>query len=298
MATSRRLADTGCDASNEPNMNAHTSFVTDDELHAFVDGQLAPERRAAIDHLLQQQPSVAARVTAWQAQRDALRQMHLDLLEEPVPVPLLQAMDASAARAGERAAWPRWGGMAAGFVIAFAAGWLLNAQWTVARTPTLAKASTATPVLAPVSHEFVHAASVAHAVYAPEKRHPVEVAAAEQQHLVQWLSKRLDRPLKVPDLSSEGYSLVGGRLLPGDEGARAQFMFESPAGERVTLYIGALSATATAGANGAETAFRFASDGPVPSFYWIDHGFGYAIAGKLSRETLMKLATVTYRQLS
>lgn len=40
------------------------------------------------------------------------------------------------------------------------------------------------------------------------------------------------------------------------------------------------------------------SDGPVASFYWVDHGFGYAVAGKLPRDALSKLATVTYRQLS
>ena len=148
------------------------------------------------------------------------------------------------------------------------------------------------------AREFVHAASVAHSVYAPERRQPVEVVAAAQQHLVQWLSKRLDRPLKVPDLSGLGYVLVGGRLLPGEDGARAQFMFENPAGERVTLYIGALDASAPGSRKPQETAFRFSADGPVPSFYWVDQGFGYAIAGKLPRETLMQLATVTYRQLS
>ncbi|MDB5825996.1 MAG: putative transrane anti-sigma factor [Variovorax sp.] len=281
-------------------MNAPIYSATDDELHAFVDGRLTPERHAAISDLLRREPALAARVTAWQVQRDALRQLHLGLLDEPVPAPLLKALHAPPARAAERSGWLRWGGMAACFVVAFAAGWLVNAQWTVSRSASLAKAPVAAPAaaIALVSREFVHAASVAHAVYAPEKRHPVEVAAAEQQHLVQWLSKRLDRPLKVPDLSSEGYSLVGGRLLPGDEGARAQFMFENAAGERVTLYIGALEAATSGGTPSRETAFRFTSDGPVPSFYWIDHGFGYAVAGKLPRETLMKLATVTYRQLS
>jgi anti-sigma factor RsiW len=124
------------------------------------------------------------------------------------------------------------------------------------------------------------------------------VAASEQQHLVQWLSKRLDRPLKVPDLSSQGYALVGGRLLPGETGARAQFMFEDTAGERVTLYIGTLDANAAGAAAARETAFRFASEGPVPSFYWVDQGFGYALAGKLPRELLLKLATLAYRDLS
>jgi anti-sigma factor RsiW len=133
-------------------------------------------------------------------------------------------------------------------------------------------------------------------VYAPEKRHPVEVAAAEEQHLVQWLSRRLDKPLKTPDLTAEGYTLVGGRLLPGDAGARAQFMFEDRSGQRVTLYLGELK-TPTAPAQVGESAFRFSTDGPVPSFYWVDRGFGYALAGKLPRDALLRLATLVYRQL-
>ena len=71
-------------------------------------------------------------------------------------------------------------------------------------------------------------------------------------------------------------------------------MFEGAGGERVTLYIGGLRSrrrTAPAG----ETAFRFAADDPVPSFYWVDHGFGYALAGKLPREALLALATAVYR---
>ena len=127
-------------------------------------------------------------------------------------------------------------------------------------------------------------------------RHPVEVAAAQQEHLIQWLSKRLGRPLKVPDLSGQGYELVGGRLLPGDNGARAQFMYQAPGGERVTLYLGALDVGADATAR-QETAFSFSGTGPVPGFYWVDQGFGYALAGKLSREALLQLAQAVYQQL-
>ena len=229
---------------------------------------------------------------AWQAQREALRRLHQDVLTEPVPPALLAAAGLASRRHADHARWTRWGGMAAGVLLAFGAGWLANGQWSAARTGTLARAGGAT-------REFVHAAAVAHAVYAPEKRHPVEVAAAEQQHLLQWLSKRLDKPLQLPDLSSQGYTLVGGRLLPGDRGARAQFMFEDAAGERITLYVGTLAATDPgAGATASqETAFRFSSDDPVPSFYWVDRGFGYAIAGALPRATLLNLATLVYRQL-
>ena len=46
-----------------------------------------------------------------------------------------------------------------------------------------------------------------------------------------------------------------------------------------------------------ETGFQFRADGPVPSFYWIDQGFGYALAGPVPQEALMKLAQAVYRQL-
>jgi len=225
----------------------------------------------------------------WQAQRDALRQLHGDVLDEPIPPNLLAAAGLVARSHGRRASWARWGGMAAGIAIAFGAGWLANAQWAGSHSGSMLARSSA-------AREFVHAAAVAHVVYAPEKRHPVEVAAAEQQHLVQWLSKRLDKPLRVPDLSAQGYTLVGGRLLPGSEGARAQFMFERAGGERLTLYVGSLGGGANA-SRADETAFRFSVDGPVPSFYWVDRGFGYALTGPLSRDALLSLATAVYRQL-
>jgi len=275
-------------------MNRPAPPPTDDELHAWVDGQLAPDRHGAVEDAIARDPAVAAKVAAWHTQRDTLRRLHGELLDEPVPDTLMAALDRSLPHHAQRGAWIRWGGMAAGLLVAFAAGWLGNAQWSApnagARQQQLARAL--------ALREFVHDASIAHVVYTPEKRHPVEVAAAEQQHLVQWLSKRLDRPLKVPDLSTEGYTLVGGRLLPGETGARAQFMFEDAAGERVTLYIGTLDANAAGATAARETAFRFASEGPVPSFYWVDQGFGYALAGKLPRDLLLKLATLAYRDLS
>ena len=227
----------------------------------------------------------------WAAQREALRGLHRDLLNEPVPPHLLQTIEQAGASAR---AWPsRWmqaGALAASVLVAFGAGWLGHGQWTHTEPGARATRAATPAVLA-----FAHDAALAHAVYSPEKRHPVEVTATDEQHLVQWLSRRLDKPLKVPDLGAEGYALVGGRLLPGDAGARAQFMFEDSSGQRVTLYIGALADRQ--GTTAQETAFRFAADDPVPSFYWADQGFGYALAGKLPREALMTLASAVYRQL-
>ena len=46
-----------------------------------------------------------------------------------------------------------------------------------------------------------------------------------------------------------------------------------------------------------ETAFRFANEGGVASFYWVDQGFGYALSGKLPRQALLVLAEAVYKQL-
>jgi len=134
-------------------------------------------------------------------------------------------------------------------------------------------------------------AARAHLVYSPEVRHPVEVEAKEQEHLVKWLSKRLDLQLKVPVLSTEGFELLGGRLLPGTDGPVAQFMYQDPTGKRLTLYV-------TRPHKGDEiTAFRFAQEGRVSVFYWIDRDCGYAISGDIDKATLARIANTVYKQL-
>lgn len=224
-----------------------------------------------------------------QRQREALRSLHAEVLDEPIPGAMLDTIRHATLSRQRQAQWWRWGGMAASVVLAFGAGWLSHGSMApggVANGP-----GGASPLA------FARQAAVAHAVYAVEKRHPVEVSAAEQEHLVQWLSKRLGKPLKAPVLAGEGFELMGGRLLPGGDGARAQFMYEGSAGQRLTLYVGVLPPAAAAGPSPEETAFRFTDEGPVPGFYWVDKGFGYALSGALPRDQLAQLARRVYEQL-
>jgi anti-sigma factor RsiW len=257
------------------------------DLHAWVDGRLDPARSAEFEARLAADPALAAQARAWSAQRDALRGLHAQVLDDPVPAHLLGAAQQLHHRSNRFAQWQRWGGVAASVLVAFAVGWASRVQWEshVAGAGAAARGTMA----------FAHQAAAAYAVYVPEVRHPVEVDATQQQHLVQWLSKRLNRPLKVPNLAGAGYELVGGRLLPGDNGARAQFMYQNTNGERVTLYVGAIDAASAKGMN--ETAFRYTTEGGVSSFYWVDQGFGYALSGKLPRATLLGLAESVYKQL-
>jgi len=267
-----------------PAMHESTSQPIDEpDLHALVDGQLPVGRAQDLRASLSAED--AARLAQWTAQREHLRALHTTLEDEPLPAPLLSTASRLQALHDRQARLWQLGGMAASVLLAFGLGWTLHGQW---QDPHFAG-----PVPVAGAQRFAQQAAVAHAVYQPEQRHPVEVAATQQEHLVQWLSKRLGRPLKLPVLTQQGFELVGGRLLPGESGARAQFMYQNQAGQRVTLYLGALETPGAA----AETAFRLYAEGPVPAFYWQDQGFGYALSGPLERDMLLALATAVYRQL-
>jgi len=204
----------------------------------------------------------------------ALHQLYDPVLDETVPARL-------------HARPRRWR------AIAIAAGWVIVGICVGTLVGWQLHASRPMLVLQPEVPGFVKRAAVAHATYSPEVRHPVEVGADQEQHLVAWLSKRLGAQVRAPKLDPIGYSLVGGRLLPGDNGPVAHFMYQTEKGRRITLYV------RTEATENRETAFRFASEGNVKVFYWIDRKLGYALSSAdLDREDLIKVANAVYQQLN
>lgn len=182
-------------------------------------------------------------------------------------------------------AWIGYARVAAVLVAGIALGLALPRPWSSPPREAVVAAGAHAPGLAA-------RAARAHLVYAMEVRHPVEVDASQQEHLVGWLSKRLGTKLRVPVLASEGYELLGGRLLPGPDGPVAQFMYQESAGRRLTLYV------STPSKGEGQTAFRFAKEGGVSVFYWIDGGWGYALSGEIDKPALSRVATIVYRELN
>jgi anti-sigma factor RsiW len=255
--------------------------VAEADLHAYVDRQLSPARRGEVEMFLSIRPDDLERVCDWQKQNDMMRGLLGPGVDERLPLRLALRPEASL--------WP-WRSVAAGVLVAVASaalawavrGWLDAAAMRVA----LAVPATADAELA----GFAHRAAVAHVVYSPDMRRPVEVGAEQEQALVTWLTRRMGAAVHPPALSLLGYELIGGRLLPGDKGPVAQFMYGSASGQRLTLYV-------TREIAGQDTAFRFAKDGPVNVFYWVEDGFGYAISAGTNRDELLKVSQEVYRQL-
>jgi anti-sigma factor RsiW len=243
--------------------------LRDEDLHGLVDGTLSDSRRAEVEALLAQHPEEAEKVRAYRQIDAGLRALYDPVLKEAVPARLLKRPSVW------RRSWTQ-AAMAAGLVaLGVAGGWFGRG----ALAP------------APPAATLARQAAVAHVVYAPEVRHPVEVGADDEDHLVRWLSKRLGTELRCPRLAKFGFDLVGGRLLAGPSGPVAHFMYQDKKGTRLTLYV-------TSQRDTGQTAFRYSQEAGVSVFYWIEGRYGYALSGELPRETLLTIAHAAHKELS
>ncbi len=268
-------------------MSNNPTRQDEEHLQQLLDGRLSGPDKAHLEQRIRTEPELERLHAAMLAQHQALRELHRGILEQTIPAHLLGAGARLDQEIQGLHAWRRWGGMAAMLLLSFGLGWLSHP----------ASQETSEHAMR-VSAPFGQQAALAHAVFAPEVRHPVEVDSAQQEHLVQWLSKRLNRPLKLPVLSPQGFELLGGRLLSSDAGARAQFMYQNAAGQRLTLYVGALDAAQGSPSTlGTETAFLLSGKGALSTFYWVDQGFGYALSGPLTPDALRVLTQAVYHQL-
>jgi anti-sigma factor RsiW len=250
--------------------------ISEADLQAYADGRLTPERRSVVDAWLAAHPEEAERIAAYQRLGQEVRAAYETMLSEPLPERLARTP-------ARRFAWRRAAAIAGWIALGIAVG--APAGWQLRPTRPVAQAT-------PESTLIARRAAVAHATYSPEVRHPVEVGADDEQHLVAWLSKRLGIKLRAPKLDEAGMSLMGGRLLPGDNGPVAQFMYQSQNGRRLTLYV------RTEASRNRETAFHYARENNVGVFFWIDREVGYALASAdLSKDELLRLANLVYKQL-
>lgn len=253
-----------------------TTPVTERDLHAYMDGQIEDSvHRATVEKYLAANPEEAERLRAYARIEEVLRNGVGAIAAEPVPGKL----SAAVLRSRRRSYWPK---VAAGI------GWVaLGAVigWSI-RGANLPQAD-------PLHQALVMPALVAHTVYTPEVRHPVEVSAQEEKHLAAWLTKRLGAKVTIPPLQEAGFALVGGRLLPANDGSpAAQFMYEDDLGKRLTLYVRRMQH------GDSQVAFRYDVREGVGVFYWIDTSFAYALSGELTRDQLLVAARVAYRALN
>jgi anti-sigma factor RsiW len=258
-------------------MSGSRDFSVQD-IHLAIDDELPEEDRAAFDAWLSVHPDMAARAARYREDREALRAMGRIIADEPVParhVGLVVAGNPQRLTATRRWAWMA---IAASLLLAVgAAGGFVLARADVGGKPG--------PALL-----LADSAIQAHDIFAAEKRHVVEVGADQKDHLLRWLSNRLGIELAAPDLSAQGFHLVGGRLLPAASKSAAQFMYEDEAGNRISVYV-------ARDPTNQDTGFQFVREGTTNAVYWLDEGYGCVVAGPVPQERLTAIADIAYKQV-
>lgn len=261
---------------------------SESDIHRLVDGELPPAQAGEVAAWVAADPARARQAEAYRRQRGLLHQRYDPLLGEPVPAAMLETVRSGPARrraAANQSMFRRVAGIVLLAGACTAGGWFGHARFDKGGYASVGDAMAVLP----------QRAAVAFAVYSPEVRHPVEVSASEEAHLTRWLSARLATPVRAPVLGPQGFQLVGGRLLPGEDRPVAQFMYQNTAGKRLTLY---LSTLAPGAASPRQSAFRFERVRNVNNFYWAQDNRAYALSGDIGREELMPVARAVYEQMS
>ena len=251
--------------------------VSEVDLQARLDGRLQPERVTVVDAYIAAHPEIRERLLQYAAQRQELRDA-LAEADRSIPGQLQIARLVAERRRRQRR---HLAGIAAamGFLaLGWIGGWAMRGETN--------PSGLSTPIA--VARAITADAIIAHRTFTVDARHPVEVGAAEEQDLVQWLSQRLGLSLMIPDLGALGFRLIGGRLLPGREGAAAQLMYDDGTGRRLTLYLRVNIAT---------EAKLYQEEQGVGAFYWADEGVACAVVAAADRGLLLRAAQGVYEQL-
>lgn len=258
-------------------MRAKFGPIEKDDLQAWVDGRLPPDRAESIDKYLAAHPEVRERWSQYAEQREALRAAFAQA-GEPIPRRLRVAHLLAEQRRWRHRRLTQIAAAVGFLVFGGIGGWTARDLWPALGSATLASA-------------IFDDAIAAHRIFSVETRHPVEVGANEETHLVQWLSKRLGHRLITPDLTTLGFRLMGGRLLSADSGPAALFMYEDGKGVRLSCYYLSVDV-------GGETEFKYREQNSTSAFYWVEDGLAYAIVANADRDLLLKVAEIVYQQNS
>lgn len=244
--------------------------ISEDDLHAYVDGALEAVRQREIEEYLTQHPDVAMRVEAYAVQRDSLRKALAPFAEEPVPpeLNLSRLIEARRRRVPMRIA-------AAAMVLVClsgVSGWTLRG---ILEPPTRGIAALA------------QEAADSYAVYAPDRVQPVEMTA--RAAFMQWASQRLDRSVTVPDLTASGYRFLGGRLVATPHGPAMLSMYDNGRNRLVML-------TRPMQEKDLNSKMVEHSRGDTTSYAWAKDGMGYSLVSELPSDALHILADEMRRQ--
>ncbi|RXF70886.1 anti-sigma factor family protein [Hansschlegelia zhihuaiae] len=251
--------------------------ISEDDLHAYIDGALDGARRAEVEAYLAENPEVAKRVQGLAEQRTMLKRAFDPIAQEPVPPELsISRMIEARRRPASFSSWRSMAAAAALLAVGAGGGWYGRA------------AVDGAPVgIAALAQE----ASDSFATFASDRGRPVEIKAEDSASLIRWVSNRLKRPVLAPDLASSGYRFMGGRVVPTPHGPAGMFMYDDDRGSRIVMLTRPMAAEK-------DRPVARQPGGDIARFAWAEGGMGYSLVGDVAPDVLSPLAQQISKQIN
>ena len=253
-------------------MNSSARPITEEDLHAYVDGFLDTQRRLAVERYLTEHPEAAERLNAWQDVTQRLRDAVAWKANEPVPA-ALNVDQLVQARLRRSWASPRWGSwsMAASIVLALAIG--AGGGW-MAHGPRMPGG---------VAAVGIEAAS-AFRVFAADAKHVPELGPERRAELIDWASQQFGRKIVPPDLSRAGFTFEGGRPLATAYGPACMFFYGNAEGQRISVFVRPMIQ------HDMNAPMQPMRDGDTAGYIWARDGLGFGVIAGSPMTSLHELS--------
>ena len=241
--------------------------IDDVDLHAYIDGELDAERRAAVAAGIDADPALAERVAAFRADKEMLRRIYGRAVETPMPAEWQRMIES--AKVARPVSWRLVGSIAAAIVIG------------VIGTVAVQK-------LQPQKAGEIVSAALDARAGGVNGATPAE-STADARHFADALSRTIALPVKVPDMRRLGYRLVGMHLYPRSGGGAAELLYRGADNQLFTLYVRR--------SDGKTRFDQFERNG-LRVCVWQDEEVGTVMAGNVSTAAMQRLASLAYTGLT
>lgn len=238
--------------------------ITEFDLVAYADGKLEPERAERVRLHIGESPELVAKVEAYLGQNSDLHAAFDALVREEVPPKLREALATT-----PRRSYSLWAARAAGIAALVAAGALTG--WMLGRSSQASDFA---------ADAFGRDATRIHMAASPPKAASTQVSDSAA---LRWLRQRISLELRAPDLSEEGYSLVGRYKVQLNTQPAVQLAYQADDGSRLSIFLRRRWRET-------QPQILTTGDGGRTVAYWLDGPITYGVTGNVETDRLMAIA--------
>jgi anti-sigma factor RsiW len=246
-----------------------TTELRDEDLHAFIDGELDDLARSRIQSIIDADPVLRHQLSVYRADKERLISLYGGGLNEPLPREWIQKIEGARRRKNTRTSWTI-AAMAATVVMVLAG-------------------SIAYRNFAPAMREDIVADALAARTQSPPPDTVVPIRSARDAEAeAAVMTRTLATQVKAPDLTKLGFRLVGMDIY--DTPARSfDLRYRDGKGRIFTLYLRRSSGA---------TRFDLFEEKGLRVCVWQDEVMATVMAGPVSGAEMERLAGLVYTSLT